>query len=90
MKTLLPRDREDKLRWWLAAAFAGLSFLIGITYIGHMCNAGCRPVELFGVALVQFFIILCIPRYRYSLPIAVALLLLQCILRNPYWEWIHG
>ena len=80
---------KDRLRLVIASVFACVGFINGVKYTLHMCDAGHPYLELFGVSIVTFLLIMFVRRYRYSIPIAMALLIAQYCLRNPYVEWIH-
>ena len=89
--TLEPRQ------WLLRAAAAAATVVCGIKFVGigypHLCAAGSAWIEGIGAigiplaagAAVWFF-----RRYRVGLLLALALLWVDYVAREPYLKWVHG
>jgi len=88
---IFKKEIEPKvfLRWVIASIFAFIGFVNGFMYTTHMCNAGYPLIETFFIGIIVLLLILFIPKYRYSMPISIALLIVQFYIKNPYLDWIH-
>ena len=100
-----PQDVVSRLAWasleprqWLLRAGAAVGMVIcGIKFVGigygHLCAAGSAWIEgigAIGIPLTAGAAVWLFRRYRVGLLVALALLWVGYVAREPYLWWVHG